>query len=167
MLQSGIEIDERVEHPVDVVERLASLKDWSFDRDDPDEISICVAGAWADYNVAFTWLPQCEALHLACAFDLKVPERRRAEAANLVAKINEQLWIGHFDVWSRDGVVMFRHAMLLAGGAQANDAQCEAVMASALEACERYYQAFQFVVWAGKSAKEALEGAMFDTHGEA
>ncbi len=71
MLLSGIEIDERVEHPVDVVERLASLKDWSFDRDDPDEISICVAGAWADYNVAFTWLPQHEALHLACAFDLK------------------------------------------------------------------------------------------------
>ncbi|MGO9392967.1 YbjN domain-containing protein [Rhodoblastus sp.] len=167
MLLSGIDLEERVEHPVDVVERLASLKDWSFDRDDPDEISICVAGAWADYNVAFTWLPQHEALHLACAFDLKVPERRRAEAACLVAKINEQLWVGHFDVWSRDGVIMFRHAMLLAGNAQANDAQCEAVMANALEACERYYQAFQFVVWAGKSTAEALEGAMFDTIGEA
>ena len=167
MLLSGIEIDERVEHPVDVVERLANLKDWSFDREDPDEISICVAGGWADYNVAFTWLPQCEALHLACAFDLKVPERRRAEAATLVAKINEQLWVGHFDVWSRDGVVMFRHAMLLAGGAQPNDAQCEAIMANALEACERYYQAFQFVVWAGKTTTEALEGAMFDTQGEA
>ncbi len=167
MLLSGIELDERCEHPVDVVERLASLKDWSFDRDDPDEISICVAGAWTDYNVAFTWLPQCEALHLACAFDLKVPDRRRAETACLVGKINEQLWVGHFDVWSRDGVVMFRHAMLLAGGAQASDAQCEAVMANALEACERYYQSFQFVVWAGKSTAEALEGAMFHTSGEA
>ena len=91
MLLSGIEIEERVEHPVDVVERLACLKDWNFDRDDPDEISISVGGVWADYKVAFTWLPQFEALHLACAFDLKVPERRRAEAANLVAKINEQL----------------------------------------------------------------------------
>ena len=167
MLLSGIEMNDRVEHPVDVVERLAHLKDWSFDREDPDEISICVAGGWADYNIAFTWLAQCEALHLACAFDLKVPERRRAEAATLVAKINEQLWVGHFDVWSRDGVVMFRHAMLLAGGAQPNDAQCEAIMANALEACERYYQAFQFVVWAGKTAAEALEGAMFDTQGEA
>ena len=76
-----------------------------------------VSGVWAEYNVAFTWLAQCEALHLACAFDLKVPERRRTEAAQLVAKINEQLWVGHFDVWSKDGVVMFRHAMLLAGGA--------------------------------------------------
>jgi hypothetical protein len=57
--------------------------------------------------------------------------------------------------------------MLLAGGAQPNDAQCEAIMANALEACERYYQAFQFVVWAGKTTTEALEGAMFDTQGEA
>jgi hypothetical protein len=167
MLLSGIEMNERVEHPVDVVERLAHLKDWSFDREDPDEISICVAGGWADYNIAFTWLPQCEALHLACAFDLKAPERRRMELASLVAKINEQLWVGHFDVWSHDGVVMFRHALLLAGGAQPNDAQCEAIMANALEACERYYQAFQFVVWAGKTTAQALEGAMFDTQGEA
>jgi hypothetical protein len=167
MLLSGIELNERVEHPVDVVERLASLKDWSFDRDDADEISIGVTGAWAEYNVAFTWLPQFEALHLACAFDLKVPERRRAEANALVAKINEQLWVGHFDIWSKDGVVMFRHAMVLAGGAHPNHAQCEAILANALEACERYYQSFQFVVWAGKTAVESLEGAMFETRGEA
>ena len=46
MLQSQSEVEDRVEHPVDVVERLASLKDWSFDRDDADEISIGVSGAW-------------------------------------------------------------------------------------------------------------------------
>jgi hypothetical protein len=57
--------------------------------------------------------------------------------------------------------------MLLAGGAQPNDAQCEAILSSALEACERYYQSFQFVVWGGKTASEALEGAMFDTRGHA
>jgi hypothetical protein len=38
---------------------------------------------------------------------------------------------------------------------------------NALRACERHYQAFQFVLWAGKSAKEALEAANFDTLGEA
>ena len=109
---------ERAEHPVDIVERLASLNDWRFDRDDQDEISIVVSGGYAEYNVAFTWLPQFEALHLACAFDLKAPERRRAETATLASMINERLWIGHFDVWNKDGVVMFRHAMLLTGGAE-------------------------------------------------
>ncbi len=40
-------------------------------------------------------------------------------------------------------------------------------MKIAVEACERYYQAFQFVVWAGKTAAEALDTAMFETAGEA
>lgn len=157
----------RAEHPVDVVERLASVNEWSFDREDEDEISISVDGGWTSYHIAFTWLSDLESLHVACAFDLKVPERRRAEILALIAMINEQLWVGHFDLWSTDSVVMFRQALVLTGGAAPNSPQCEAILANAVTACERYYQAFQFVVWAGKSAREALDGAMFETVGEA
>ena len=157
----------RTENPVDIIERLAAMNDWSFDRDEEDEISISVAGGWTDYSVAFTWLQGMEALHVACAFDLKVPLARKADALNLVALINEQMWIGHFDIWPSDGVIMFRHAMLLAGGAELNGRQCESVLTTAVLACERYYQAFQFVVWAGKSGREALETAMIETRGEA
>jgi hypothetical protein len=167
MLHSELKNTERFEHPVDVVERLACLKAWSFDRDDADEISLGVSGTWADYNIAFTWLPDCEALHLGCAFDLKVPERRRGETARLVTRINAQMWMGHFDVWSTDGVVMFRHALPLAGGIQPSIVQCEAMLSAALDACERHYQAFQFVVWANKPAEEALACALFETRGEA
>jgi hypothetical protein len=41
------------------------------------------------------------------------------------------------------------------------------MLAGAIHACERYYPAFQFVVWAGKTATEAMSAAMFDTEGEA
>ena len=166
MSLAQIEI-ERPEHPVDVVEQLAALNEWSFDRDDQDEISISVEGGWASYHIAFTWLAELESLHVACAFDLKVPERRRSEMLALISLINEQLWVGHFDLWSSDSVIMFRQALTLAGGAAASRPQCEAILANAVTACERYYQAFQFVVWAGKSAREALDGAMFETMGEA
>jgi len=154
-------------NPVDVVERLASTHEWSFARASDDEVTLLVAGQWSDYQVSFTWMPDIEALHLACAFELKVPERRRAEVIELAAIINEQLWIGHFDVWVNDGLVMFRHALMLTGGIAAADAQCEAVLGIALDACERHYQAFQFVLWAGKSPREALESIMFETSGEA
>ncbi len=158
---------DRTEHPVDIIERIASHNHWSFDRDEEDEISISVAGSWSDYNIAFTWLPQVEALHVACAFDLKVPMARRMELTSLVSLINEQLWIGHFDIWPADGVIMFRHALLLVGGAQLNGQQCKTVLASAVRACERYYQAFQFVVWAGKTGHEALDTIMLETEGSA
>jgi hypothetical protein len=166
MSLSHIEL-ARSEHPVDIVERFAALNEWSFDRDDEDEISISIAGGWTDYNVAFTWLRDLEALHLACSFDLKVPQQRRAEVLSLVSLVNEQMWIGHFDIWPKEGVVMFRHSFLLTGGAEINGPQCEAAMGQAVMACERYYQAFQFVVWAGKTGREALDTAMIETQGEA
>jgi hypothetical protein len=137
-------------HPLDIVEQMASLNQWSFDREDDDELSISVSGGWADYQIAFTWLKEMEALHLGCAFDIKVSDRRRGELLNLIALINEQLWVGHFGMWDKDGVVIYRHSLL-----------------SGIEACERYYQAFQFVIWAGRSAREAMESALFETSGEA
>jgi hypothetical protein len=158
---------ERQINPVDVVEHLADRNDWSFDRAADDEITISIAGKWTDYHVSYTWMHDIESLHLACAFDLKVPEPRRAEVRQLVSFVNEQLWVGHFDLWARDGLVMFRHALVLAGGVEASGQQCQAVLDAALESCERYYQAFQFVVWAGKPAREAMDAAMFDTQGEA
>jgi hypothetical protein len=158
---------DRSEHPLDVVERLASLRDWIFDRAETDEMSVSVSGGFADYHVAFTWIEDVEALHVACAFDLKVPERRRANILQLVSAINEQLWVGHFDLWTSENVVMFRHSLLLTGGAEPTSAQCETLLRVSVEACERYFQAFQFVMWAGKSAREALDSVLFETEGEA
>lgn len=161
---------DTIEHrgnPLEVVERMASTNDWSFERAGEDEITILVRGQWTDYQVSFTWMDDIEALHLACAFEIKVPERRRAEVQHLTALVNEQMWIGHFDFWSQDGLVMYRHALLLAGGVEASGRQCEALLSAALEACERHYPAFQFVVWAGKPARAALDAAMFETAGRA
>ena len=153
--------------PLEVVERMAASNNWPFERASDDEIALNVTGRWTNYQISFTWMHAIEALHLACAFDMKVPEPRLNEVQALIALINEQLWIGHFDVWMANGVVMFRHALVLAGGTAASDRQCEAVLGSALDSCERYYPAFQFVIWAGKCAREAMDSAMFETSGEA
>jgi hypothetical protein len=37
----------------------------------------------------------------------------------------------------------------------------------AVAECERYYPAFQFVVWGGKNAPDAIATALLDTMGEA
>jgi len=167
---NGMSLTDLSQHhinPVDVVERMAATNNWSFARASEDEVTLVIGGKWADYQVSFTWMVDIEALHLACAFDLKVPQPRRSEIMELVAKVNEQLWVGHFDVWFNDGLVMFRHALVLTGGIDASRPQCESVLGTALDACERYYQAFQYVVWAGKGATEALDAVLFHTSGEA
>ena len=154
-------------HPLEVVEGIANDNNWSFERSGEDEVTIVSKGEWTDYQLSFTWMGEIEALHLACAFDMKIPQARRGEVQRLIAAINEQLWIGHFDIWTQTGMVMYRQALVLPGGLTASAAQCETMLVGAIHACERYYPAFQFVVWAGKSAADAMSAAMFDTDGEA
>ena len=120
LLRTGVRMNHesyvlRDLHPVGVIEHVAHRNEWSFERDGDDELSIEVAGVWADYHVSFSWLEDVEALHLLCAFDLKVPKRRMQEMIRLIAMVNEQLLLGHFDLWEREGAVMYRQALLLSG----------------------------------------------------
>jgi hypothetical protein len=164
-LLEGI-IDSR-NNPLAVVEDIAADHNWSFERSGDDEVTIVSKGDWTDYQLSFTWMAEIEALHLACAFDMKIPAARRAEVQRLIALVNEQMWVGHFDIWTHTGMIMFRQALVLPGGLTATTAQCETMLVGAIHACERYYPAMQFVVWAGKTATEAMNAAMFDTEGEA
>ncbi|APH73109.1 type III secretion system chaperone family protein [Aquibium oceanicum] len=165
---SLLEIDlTREAHPVDVIEQVANANEWAFERAGDDEIAISVAGNWTDYHISFSWMEDFEALHLACAFDIKVTETRVTEVMRLLALINEQMLFGHFDLWEQEGAIMFRQALLLNGGVEPTGQQVEVLLSTALEACECYFQAFQFVVWSGVSARDALQSVLFETHGSA
>ncbi len=101
--------------------------------------------------------------------DIKVaPEKRQAIYESL-GLINEQLWLGHFEMWSGSGLIVFRHSTVL----DTRDVeglsleQAEAIAEAALEECERFYPVFQFVLWGGKSPGEAIAAALIDTQGEA
>ena len=65
---------DRTVHPVDIIEHIASINDWNFERQDADEISISVRGNWADYHVSFNWMEDLESLHIAAAFDLNLDQ---------------------------------------------------------------------------------------------
>ncbi|MDO1582342.1 YbjN domain-containing protein [Rhizobium oryzicola] len=164
---SLIEIQmERHSNPVDMIEFVAASNDWTFERSGEDEIAMTVEGHWADYHVSFSWMEEFEALHLACAFDLKVPDFRVNEVIRLLSHVNGQTLMGHFDLWRQEDAIIFRQSLLLAGGAEPTNQQVEGLLASALESCETYYQAFQFVVWSGMEAKAALDAVLFETVGE-
>lgn len=159
--------EDRHSNPVDVIETVAALNDWLFEREGDDEITISISGGFAEYHVSFSWMNNLESLHLACAFDLKVKQGRMDEVVRLLALVNEQMMCGHFDLWSKEGIVIYRQSLMLTGGVEPTARQVEGMFHTALDACERYFQAFQFVVWAGRDAKDALACVLFETEGEA
>ena len=160
-------VDVSYRDPMNMVEEIAASENWSYDRCDENEVSLSIPGSFCDYHVSLSWRPDLDTLHMACVLDLRIPPGKHGEIRELVTRINENLWLGHFDLWSADGGLMFRHGLLLAGGAEANVEQCRAMIGLGVEACERYLPAFQFLLWAGKTPRDALAAVLFETLGTA
>lgn len=157
---------DAVVNPIDLVERVASGKEWNVDRRSSEEVAVEVPGRWCDYGLYFAWSEDLGAVHFSCAFDMKVPAAFRGPVFELLAHLNERLWIGHFAVWLDEGIPMFRHTVQVTDLA-ASRLVLEDLMDIAVAECERFYPAFQFVIWGGKSAPEAMQAAMLDVMGEA
>ena len=154
-------------NPLDGLEQIISANDWAFDRRSDSEMAAQVPGRWCDYGLFFNWSHEISAMHFTCAFDMKVPAKRRAALYELLALANERLWIGHFALDADDSVPVFRHAVLLRGAPGASSESLEDLVDIAITECERFYPAFQFVLWGGKSPQEALDAAMLECAGEA
>jgi hypothetical protein len=154
-------------NPLDILEELVAANEWRFDRSSDEEMVVELSGRWCDYRMFFAWQEDLSAMYFSCLFDLRVPPHKRGSITDLLAVVNEKLWLGHFDLCSEEMVPMFRHTVLLRGAAGASVEQLEDLVDIARNECERFYPAFQFVLWAGRSASEAVELAMLDTVGEA
>lgn len=159
--------DETAPNPLDLVEQFVTANDWAFDRRSDEELAVEVPGKWCNYSLYFAWREDMGAMHFTCAFDMKVPDVKRTAIFELLAMVNEKLWLGHFGLWEDEGVPMFRHTSLMRGGVGAAPEQVEDLVDIAVAECERFYPAFQFVIWGGKSAKDAVAASLLETVGEA
>src|SRR3546814_3476536 len=101
--------------------------------------------------------------------DIRVPDDRRTALYEAIGLVNEQLWICHFELWSSSGILLYRHAALIDGAEEGtlSLAAAELLIESAIDECERFYPVFQFVLWGGKTPREAIAAALIETQGEA
>ena len=113
------------------------------------------------------WRSEDAVLQFLAFPDIKVGPEKRAAIYESLGLINEQLWLGHFELWSGSGLIVFRHAALIGEGDTMTFEQAESISEAAIEECERFYPVFQFVLWGGKSPSEAITAALIDTAGEA
>jgi hypothetical protein len=155
--------------PLDMLERYFAAHGWTHHRHD-DEVVAEVKGSWTEYELRALWREEDGVLQFLCLPDIKVTDDRRAGIYEAIGLINEQLWLGHFELWSSTGILLYRNATVLDaedGEAALTLATAETLVDSAIDECERFYPVFQFVLWGGKSPRDALAAAMVETQGEA
>ena len=155
--------------PIDMLESYFAAHGWSFDRDD-DEIVAKVKGSWTEYELRAIWREDDSVLQFLAFPDVRIADHQRAAIYETIGLVNEQLWIGHFELWSSSGILLYRHAALVdtdEDSATLSLSGAELLVESAIEECERFYPVFQFVLWGGKTPKDAIAAALIETQGEA
>ena len=165
---SEVDDDRDDAAPIDMLESYYAAHGWSYDRQD-DEVVAQVKGSWTEYELRALWREEDSVLQFLTFPDIRVTDERRGAIYEAIGLINEQLWVGHFELWSSSGILLYRHAAMIDGGdgATMSLASAELIIESAIDECERFYPVFQFVLWGGKSPKEALAAALTETQGEA
>lgn len=154
-------------HPIDIVEHLAEHNAWDFDRVGDDQIAMAVEGQWRTYSLTLAWSPADETLRLICTFEMEPPADREAALVAALNAVNERCWAGAFTWWSGQQLMVWRYGLVLAGGQVASAGQIDTMIAAAVLSAERYFPAFQLVVWGERSPEEALQVAIAEAYGRA
>ncbi len=167
-------VDQRHEEddggtPIDVLEQYFEARGWAYERSGDEEIVCTAGGSWAQYELRAVWRGDDGVLQFLCLPDIRAASDKRAAVYETVGLINEQLWLGHFEMWAASGLILFRHAVLVDddGEAALSADAAETLVETAIDECERFYPVFQFVLWADKTPQEAIAAALIDTQGEA
>ena len=161
------ELERETSAPIDMLESYFSAHGWEYERQD-DEVIAKVKGSWTQYELRALWRDEDSVIQFLAFPDIRVTDDRRSALYETVGLINEQLWVGHFEIWSASNILLYRHAAMIDGdGGTLSLAAAELLVESAIEECERFYPVFQFVLWGGKTPREALAAALIETQGEA
>ena len=164
-------LDDEIEvamDPMEMVEAVIASDDrFLAERADDGDVHFCFKSSWGEATGYFSYREELPALLFTLGFDIRAPKSRRTEAMRLAAHINETLWLGHFDVWSEDGTIIFRHAMPMIGRDEISVGEIQAMLAAAMDAADRFQPAFHYTILAGMPAEQASEAALFETVGQA
>ncbi len=163
--QSERVYDTKPVNPIDVMETLFRSHQWTFERTANHGLSLRTHGAWCNYHIFCATEHSQHLFYLTCTYDMRIPEPRRKELYHLLALINKEIWMGHFDLCSVDGAPTYRHAMPIRGVKRFSLEQMEDFVDRALTECERFHPIFQGCLFGHLPPEQVISMSKIECHG--
>lgn len=155
-------------NPLDSVEEVLHDHNWSFNRMSNHELVLNVRGKSCQYEIFFIWQEDMSALQFCCQYDVTVSESNKAMAAQTILEINEELWMGHFDLPGATQIPSFRHTCLLRGVNDIAGAEhIEDLVDLSLAQCEQYFPVFHLLSLEQEIDPKTVEFALMNGAGRA
>lgn len=156
------------ENPLDNVEDVLNANNWVFDRMNDDELVVEVSGRSCGYKLFFIWQEDMNALQFCCQYDFTIEKNNLDQALKVLSSLNENLWMGHFEIPEQTSRPAFRHTCLLRGLSGGNSANfIEDLVDISLAQCERHFAAFHLLASANLHAAndQTMSLALMETVG--
>ena len=155
------------DNPIDVVEQILSRRAYEPERRSQNEVVTEIQGRWNDMLLFFSWEEKMHCLHLSCLINIEDRQPDHNKIFELLALINDDLWVGHFSYWTEQKMPVFRHSLFYNPSSRDFPAQLVNAMDIAIRECERLYPIFNVVMTKGLDPKQALYPLLLDTLGQA
>jgi hypothetical protein len=168
MISVPFELSHDDNNPVDMVEELAASKSWAFSRYDDCTLNVSLPGQKTKFDVSLEWQEEFSSLLIACSLPLEISPANYEMAVQALEKINQNLWLGHFDLSNHNKYPTFRHTLLLRmiPTGIAIDLVAD-IFDIATAECNRFYTTFQLAQAGDVRLHDDLSAAVFETIGEA
>lgn len=154
-------------NPIDVVENIFSTQSFELERRNLNEVVVEVQGKWNNMLLFFAWEANMQCMHISCLMDIESTIEDRSKVFELLALINEELWVGHFSYWTEQNIPVFKHSVFLNDGEDIFTHKVSQIIDIAIKECERMYPIFKVVLNKGMDPKQALYPMMMTTMGQA
>ena len=166
MAQTEMFLEDEI-HPIDIVEHLAEHHEWEFDRIEENQIAMAVQGQWRTYSITLAWSGFDETLRIICSFEMEPPIEKLKDLYETLNVANDRCWTGAFTFWEEQKLMVYRYGLVLSGGQIATTEQIDTMISSSVLAAEKYYPAFQLVIYDNQSPDRAMQVAIAEAYGHA
>lgn len=169
MIGSPFELSHEDNNPLDMVEELAQSKEWKFTRTTDDFMVMTLPSDRGPLEVWLEWQDEFSALLFSCTMvGVEIGDNHHETAARALEQINQNLWLGHFDLSTKGSHPTFRHTMLLRmiPSGIAIDIIHDVIEIAQAES-SRFHATFQLVQAGDVRLQDNLSAAIFETIGEA
>ncbi len=153
--------------PIDLVETVVGGSGWPYDRPDDNQIMFQVDSGHSVYHFHLIWTESVQTLALFSWMENKIQAHQRTRLPELLALINTEVTFGHFFFDAEEGRAMFRYSLVLPILGEGSVVQVEASLNAASAEIQRFFPAFQYVLWGGMSPADALAIVLIDPIGTA
>lgn len=147
-------------NPIDDIECLFAGRKQTAERRNNHEIVVEITGKWDNMLLFFAWEEQMNCLHISCLINLQPKDVALPSIFELLALLNEDLWVGYFSYWEEQKMPIFKHSIFIDPQEFNLLDKLTQVVNIAVTECERAYPIFHAVLQQNIAPRRAVAPLM-------